>query len=363
MSSFFADYSDGKSAKIHQVKVVFTNEHLEIEGFTFNTIWPYHELEKTEKTKRHFSLFRGDKFPYEILSFDDPNAYQYFQNLAPENKVFQEAHLKFDKAGPKAYYWSFIGIVAVLALFHFVLIPFSVNQIAKKFPVDMEAKLGENYLHIAQKYGLMDSAKTATLQEFADELDFQTDYELNFYLVESDMVNAFALPGGKIVVFSALIDSMTSYHQLVSLLGHETGHVELRHSLQSIFRDQSYEILLNILSGGNSKVVESYIGIASSLNSLHSSRTHEQQADNYALKVLLHNHCDPRGVVELFEVLAQGGESPIPDMLSTHPSSQNRIEELNAQIQDLDTYKVLINEQLETYFKALQKPMIRDEKK
>ncbi|MFT6748077.1 MAG: hypothetical protein ACJAZ2_002435 [Glaciecola sp.] len=352
---FFAEYTDGKSAKIHQVKVFFYERNLKIEGFGFDLDWQYDDLNRAEKTKSNFSLFKGDQFPFESLSFDDPNAYEAFQNIAPQSAIFDESHLKFAKAGSKAYVFGFIGIAVVLALFHFVIIPVSVNVIAENFPKDMEAKLGENYIAIAGEYGIVSEKKSELLTTFAQEIDFDTDYDLQFFVVEADMINAFALPGGKIIVFSALIDSMTNYHQLISLMGHETGHVELRHSLQSIFKEQSYSILLSAISGGNSEIIESYIGVASTLNSLHDSRSHEQQADNYALKVLLLNHSDPNGVVELFEILASGGgDSYIPDLLSTHPSAKNRIGELTKQIEELKSPEILQNEVLKNLFESLQ---------
>jgi beta-barrel assembly-enhancing protease len=339
---FFAEYSDGKSAKIHQVKVVFKPTELTIEGFDFDLFWNYDELNKVEKTKTNFSVFKGEQFPFESLLFDDVKAFEYLQNIAPNNAVFNESHLKFEKVGTKGYLLGFLGITVVLALFHFIIIPFSIDTIAKNFPKDMEAKLGENYMAIAEQYGFVDEKKTALIKTFAQEINFDTDYDLDFYVVESDMVNAFALPGGKIIVFSALIDSMQNYHQLISLMGHETGHVELRHSLQSIFREQSYQILFSALSGGNNEIIETYIGVASTLNSLHDSRSHEKQADNYALKVLLLNNSDPAGVVQLFQILASGGgDSYIPDILSTHPSAKNRINELQLQIDTISNNTVV----------------------
>lgn len=352
---FFAEYSDGESAKIHQVKVVFFEQYLTIEGFDFDSKWQYHELNRLEKTNSNFSLFHGDEFPYKSLLFDNLKAFEFFEKIAPASKVLQESHLKFEKAGTKGYVFGFLAITFVLALFHFVIIPHSVKLIAANFPKDMESKLGENYLAIAQQYGFIDSTKTDIIKQFAKKVDFDTNYDLQFYVVESDMVNAFALPGGKIILFTALIDSMTNYHQLISLMGHETGHVELRHSLQSIFKEQSYSILLNSISGGNSEIIDSYIGMASTLNSIHDSRSHEQQADNYALKVLLLNHADPKGVVELFQILASGGnDSYIPDLLSTHPSAKNRIEELQNRIAREQGVEIIHQNDLMKIFNSLQ---------
>lgn len=351
---FFAEYNDGVSAKAYQVQITFEEDYLRIEGFGFNHRWAYSELIKIEHTKTNFTLFKGDAFPYQQLRFDDASVFNHFQEVAKDCQVLEEYHIKISKGGSKSYVGAILGIFLVLGLIHFFVIPSVVAVVAENFPKDMEAKLGDNYLEIAKRYGYVDSVKTAQLTKITSKVDFQTDYQLDFVVVESDMVNAFALPGGKIIVFTALIDSMTNYHQLISLLGHETGHVELRHSLQSIFSEQSYTILVSSLSGGNSKILESYLDVATTLNSLHGSRSHEQEADDFALKVLLSNNCDPKGVVQLFEILAKGGDNYVPDILSTHPSPEHRISELNSQISKLSAYEVKENTELDSLFKSLQ---------
>lgn len=352
---FFAEYSDGKSAKIHQVKVTFGERSLCIEGFGYDHQWDYQALNHIEKTNSHFSITKGEEFPFETISFDDAQAYACFQKIASASEVLQDAHLQFEQAGNKAYAFAVVGIGIFLAVFHFLIIPFSIKIITENFPTDMEAKLGESYMAIATQYGIIDEQKTAALSEFAHQINFDTNYDLQFYVVTSDLINAFALPGGKIVLFTALVDSMTNYHQLISLMGHETGHVELRHSLQSIFKEQSYSVIFNAISGGNSKIINSYLDVASSLNSLHSSRSHEQQADEYALKILTLNQADPQGIVELFEILSSGNESSlIPDILSTHPSPKNRIKELKNQIQQLNENQIIVKNELDSLFKLIQ---------
>lgn len=354
---FFAEYSNGETAKIYQVKVFFERTHLIIEGVGFNYRWDYSELNRAEKSRTTFLIFKGDNFPFENLSFLNLEAFYFLEKIAPEICILQESHFQFERIGKKAYLFGLIGIAIVLSFLHLVIIPFTVKTIATNFPKDMEAKLGENYMGIAEEYGVIDNNKTKIIQCLSGKIDFDTEYDLTFYVVESDYVNAFALPGGRIIVFTALIDSMTSFDQLISLMGHEAGHVELRHSIQSIFREQSYNIVLNAISGGNSEVVSSIIGTASSLNTLHGSRKHEKEADRYALKVLVKNNCDPKGVVELFEILAKGGENYIPDILSTHPNPKLRIEELNAQINELEEFIITPQDSLQVLFDLLKTPL------
>lgn len=353
---FFGEYSDGKSTKVEAVEVKFLESELLVTGFNFQFSWDYQQINKTEKTNTHFSLFKGEKFPFEQVVLDDPSAFDYFQKIAPNAAVLKDYHLLFAKKGTKSYLAAIAGIGLVLALFHFLIIPALVTGIAKSFPKNLEQKIGENYFSLANRFGLIDTTKTQLLQEFANKLNFDTDYPLEFHVIESDMVNAFALPGGKIVVFSALLDSMTDYSQLVSLMGHETGHVALRHSLKSIFREQSYAVVLGALTSGNNAMIDGISDMASSLNSLHGSRKFEQQADNYAIKVLTLNHCNPYGAVELFEIFSNlQGQSVIPDFLSTHPSPAARIQELNEQIKALPSAEYIENPKLKALFKELQK--------
>ncbi|WP_446914219.1 M48 family metalloprotease, partial [Klebsiella pneumoniae] len=81
-------------------------------------------------------------------------------------------------------------------------------------------------------------------------------------------VNAFAVPGGFIVVHDAILDEMEHHEELAGLLGHEIGHVQLRHSTKAIARSLSYYMLLSLLFGDVSGIAAVIVDNASTLNNL-----------------------------------------------------------------------------------------------
>ena len=357
-----ATYSDGSSSKPHRVALFINRQGVVVSGQGILELWTYYEISKIEKGS-NLGLFKGDKIPFESIHIDEKHQSEVFERLqhfAPEAAFLKERHLRFEKKGLKAYSLAFLGIIAVLVAIHFVVIPGVVNAISATFPEDLEQQLGERYFNLMTATEIIDESKSQQVQEIADRLDFQTHYHLEFYVVESEIVNAFALPGGKIVIFSGLIKEMNRVEQLVALMGHESGHVALRHSLQNIFRDQSYAIVISSLLGGGNAIVDAIAGITETLNALHGSRQLEQEADFYALDVLYANQLDPNGAIELFKILSDQSSVRIPDVLSTHTASDTRAQEMSDRIPRMGPQIHQNSDELNKLFEQLKSTKIEN---
>src|SRR5688572_2756525 len=100
----------------------------------------------------------------------------------------------------------------------------------------------------------VDDRKTAILNEFYKELKYDVGYPITITVVESNEMNAFAMPGGHIVVYSTILEEMKTPEELAALLGHESSHIALRHSLRNIFRDLSRKMFLALLFGNDSGI-------------------------------------------------------------------------------------------------------------
>lgn len=149
---------------------------------------------------------------------------------------------------------------------------------------------------------------------------------------DSKDVNAFALPGGKIGVFAGLLGVATTQDQLAAVVGHEVAHVLSRHSAERASANLPAQL------GG---AVASIYGLGqlygmgiSTLFLLPYSRSHETEADLLGLDLMALSGFDPRQSVTLWQNMAKksGGAKP-PEMLSTHPSDQTRISNLNGRMQ------------------------------
>ena len=116
---------------------------------------------------------------------------------------------------------------------------------ALKLPGTTEELQGRNF----QSYNIimLDIKKSKYLEQFAAELNLGNTKPIRFTVVKSDEVNAFALPNGQIVVFTAILDDMKSSDELVALLGHEASHINNRHSTKMLCRNLAGYMIVSLL--------------------------------------------------------------------------------------------------------------------
>jgi predicted Zn-dependent protease len=171
-----------------------------------------------------------------------------------------------------------------------------------------------------------------------------------YQVVDDPAVNAFALPGGFIFVTRGLLTSITNEAELASVLGHESGHVAARHSVQQISRTEVAQFGLglgSILSPDVAKYGD-VAGAGLSVLFLKFSRDDETQADQLGFGYALADGYDVRQMVDVFKMLDSeeklGGGGRLPEWQSTHPDPGNRIKatqtRLSAVKVDLSTMKV-----------------------
>jgi predicted Zn-dependent protease len=166
----------------------------------------------------------------------------------------------------------------------------------------------------------------------------RTNLPWTFRVVDDPTVNAFALPGGFIYVTRGLMTHLTSEAELVSVLGHEIGHVTARHSAAQISKSQ-----LAMLGLGVGMIVrpelQQFGDLAQagmSLMFLKFGRDDERQADALGLRYIGRQGYDPREMVEVFSILdrvsQQSGDGRLPAWLSTHPAPEDRAQRIQAAI-------------------------------
>ena len=159
-------------------------------------------------------------------------------------------------------------------------------------------------------------------------------------IVDQPDVNAYVLPGGKIVVNSGLLAMASNQDQLAAVLGHEVAHVTARHANERASRaaltDVGVDIASIILGGGyrnqtqgarNALSTGALLGI---LNPF--SRLQESEADTIGLEYMSKSGFDPRESVVLWKKMNSKNATRIPEYLSTHPSGETRIDELISQL-------------------------------
>lgn len=162
----------------------------------------------------------------------------------------------------------------------------------------------------------------------------------HFYIVNSPIENAFALPGGFIYVTTGLIEQTHDASELAAVLAHEIGHVAARHGAKKLERQlrtsSAVGILYRLMFGGEPKLLqENALQLGTVLWNARHSRADEAEADRLAIGYLVRAGFSPEGMVTLLErLMAQDGEARA-GWFATHPTTMERIHRLQAQIAKL----------------------------
>ncbi len=184
----------------------------------------------------------------------------------------------------------------------------------------------------------------AVEQYFADqgESGYLTDYNWEFNLIENDStVNAWCMPGGKVAFYTGIMPICKDELGVAVVMGHEIAHAIANHGRERISQGYAAQFGLSAVSilltggGGGPSVPAELImqgaGAATSLGILAFSRKHESEADKLGLYFMAMAGYNPKEAPKFWERMAakSGGEAP-PEFVSTHPSHDTRIADLNA---------------------------------
>ena len=192
----------------------------------------------------------------------------------------------------------------------------------------MVERIGENIRKAAEKW-LASEGKSSYLR----------DYSWEYHLVDSNEVNAWCMPGGKIVVYTGILPLTQTEDGLATVMGHEVAHALLNHGQQRVsagILQQLGAVGVAILGSGQSNDTQSLLMVAygvgtTLLGTLPFSRKHESEADHYGLILMAIAGYNPDASVPFWERMAANG-GRVPEFLSTHPSDTTRIKQLTESI-------------------------------
>jgi predicted Zn-dependent protease len=239
------------------------------------------------------------------------------------------------RASQSRYQLLWIAGLVVLVLF-VGLAYFGVRRAAQAsidlVPLAVDKKLGslafENMDHEGKETHdpvLVSAARSIVtrLTESADKPKF--DY--NVHVVDADVINAFALPGGEVVVYTGLMREAQTPEQLAGVLSHEIAHVDRRHGMRRIAQSLGIIGAVQLLFGDVSGIAAVAVEVlqVSTINAY--SRDQERQADSDGVAALARAGIDPNALAAFFTLL-QKDEAKIgstPSWLGTHPNLEQRI--------------------------------------
>ncbi|WP_258102545.1 M48 family metallopeptidase [Marinoscillum sp. MHG1-6] len=178
--------------------------------------------------------------------------------------------------------------------------------------------------------------------------EYLDGYAWEFNLIENDeTVNAWCMPGGKVVFYTGILPICENEEGIAVVMGHEIAHAIANHGRERMSQQKMSNVGLTALAvvlgvGGGSAITNEMImqsaGAATSLGILKFSRKHESEADKMGLFFMAMAGYDPEEAPEFWERMTSGdGQSP-PEFISTHPSHDTRIKDLNKNMQEALTY-------------------------
>lgn len=298
--------------------------------------------------------YRNKKGETERLGIRDAQLVQALKKNLAHHRLFGKAHTRV-----LGSIWIklalIVGVIlAALVLVYLWLMPWLGERMAKGFSKENEISMGEQmYQAVLQQYSV-DPRKTVILNDFYKQLHYETGYPVKITVVESNEMNAFAIPGGHIVVHNSILENMKSPDELAALLGHEASHIGLRHTLRGIFRDLARQMFLSLIVGSESGIASVVVDNANALKQLQYSRALETEADNNGLQLMAKNNINVQGMLRLMTMLqkeSSGGVEP-SSFLSTHPVFKDRIRNIEKQIQQLPAVTTS-NENLKQLFHSI----------
>ncbi len=209
------------------------------------------------------------------------------------------------------------------------------DKVIQHISIPQEQKLGELALKQLQLTQTLQQsgASWQRVERIGRYLTTDSVYTWQFYVVDETSVNAFAMPGGIIVVHQGLLLKVQTAEMLAGVLAHEIQHVEQRHSLQQMVKNLGLQGLWMVVTGD----IGAGLGgqMALEFMQLRFSREAEYEADQQGLKLLVQKNIDPQGMLDFFRLLDQEGGQQLPAWLATHPGHEQRLQALQQLIDQL----------------------------
>ena len=331
-----AAYLDGRTARRRPARIMIGGAGLEInlteDGTSFR--WPLGEIRQTQ------GFYPGEQVRLErgtigeALLVGDVGFLTALRSAAPQAaRGFHDPARRRWQASVAI--GAALGAVLVGLGLYFWGIPALAGVAADHVPVSWEIALGESAVArlAPPSRRCLDPARQRRIDEIVTVLLRtlpERDYPFQVAIVNHPMVNAYATPGGFIVVFRGLLDRTENAEELAGVLAHEIQHVLHRHATRAILRHASTGVLLTALLGDVSGVVAFGAETARKVGDLRHSRGDEHEADRDGMLMLLAARIDPQGMLAFFQKLqrTEGMSDTAVRYLSTHPPAVDRLQAL-----------------------------------
>ena len=330
------DYLDGRTATQHSATVELAPTGLSITLQNGEILrWPYAEMRQTQGSYagEPVRLERRGQLA-ETLVVPDAAFLLALKRMAPESSG-RFHNPRYRRVRARLVVLAALGAITIAGALYTWGIPTLARVATSMVPLSWEVRLGDEVIdgvapadrRCSGRAGLQ--AIGEIVSTLASHLPAPPRYRFRPVVVDSPVVNAFALPGGYIVVFRGLLAVTQSPEELAAVLSHEMAHVVQRHGTRLLVEHASLRVLVRLLSGDGSGVAYP-LDAARMLGTLRYSRRHEDEADVDGMRLMARAGVDPAAIVKFLEALPRAApDTPAAlTYLSTHPSSQERVARL-----------------------------------
>lgn len=357
MENTSALYYDGISARPFPVRVLLFDGCIHLHNDSDAAFIQSFSLVGTSHNQvgnTHYLYVDGKGMQYLQFTSDHPMAEGIAEQVSGANPGWATRLMS-----QKAAVLATLVVVLSVGLYFLVvtLVPFIGTRVIS---IDREIKIGDELhrvmLQEARLLGAtIDTAGTQHLQAFADGLNLSNQYPIRLTLVKSDIVNAYALPGGNVVVYTGILKKIKTPEALAALLAHESTHINQRHSLRSLLRNAANGIIISIIFSDASGISGALATNADALSGLSYSRSLETEADSKGMDLMVKNKMDVKGMRQLMQTLDELPELPgAISFLSTHPMTKERIQNADRYMKS-HAQTAVARPDLQELFKQLKK--------
>ena len=321
-----ARYFDGLSSRARDVVLVHSTAALQLEqAASIVATWPWESLRWADRAGRRLG---SSLFPDARLDLSDEEAEELVA-LIPA----------LSSAAERKAHWKLVGALAAAGLSVAALVFFGVpaasGPLARATPLHVERQLGDSV--VAQLDLAFDlcpdtvSPGARALQALGERLARHAAYPgaIEVRVLDLDIVNAFALPGGRVWVSRAVIAEADNPDELAAVVAHEIAHVENRDVMAALYRAMGFGLVLDAVIGGGSGAGQQLILLGGNLAEMRHSRSTEARADRRGMELLHAAGIDSRGMSGFFERLGTMAPDEMPawtEFLSSHPDTGQRAE-------------------------------------
>lgn len=232
-------------------------------------------------------------------------------------------------------------IACILLVGYFFGLPVAAERLAGSIPVETEHALGREALGWLDKKGWftptgLDHIKQdnirAGFDELRSDLPLKNYYQLEFRASKIVGANAFALPGGVIVITDDMVKAAESEEEVLAVLAHEIGHVELRHTMRSVLQNSAIAVVAATVTSDAATLSGAVAGLPVLFAQTKYSREFETAADEFAFKLLRRKGHSPAAFASIMERLAKKHEQEERAFafVSTHPITAERVKRARA---------------------------------